>query len=221
MKPRSRKVALIVHISFSVGWLGAVLPYLALSIVGLTSHDPHTVSGAYLSMKLIGWSVIVPLSLAALLSGLVESLGTQWGLVRHWWILIKFVLTIFATFVLLRHMQKVSVVANMAPQSSLSDAGFHAFRFQLFIHPAGGLLVLLGITAISVFKPWGLTPFAGQRIAQSVLPSPPKADIGLVQEPHFAMARRLWPRVVGFHVIGLGALLLVILHLTHGGMRGF
>jgi hypothetical protein len=54
MKPRSRKVALIVHISFSVGWLGAVLPYLALSIVGLTSHDSRTVSGAYLAMKLVG-----------------------------------------------------------------------------------------------------------------------------------------------------------------------
>ena len=221
MKPRSRKIALIAHISFSVGWLGSVLPYLALAIVGLTSQGPHTVSGVYLAMKLIGWSVIVPLSLAALLSGLLQSLGTQWGLVRHWWVLVKLVSTVFATFVLLRHMQKVSLVAGMAPQVSLSDASFHALRVQLLVHPAGGLLVLLAITAISVIKPWGLTPFAGRKPAPSSLPSRPIQAVGSVRKPHLVMARRLWPRVVGFHVIGLTALLLVILHLTHGGMGGF
>lgn len=97
MTPRLRKFALTAHITFSVGWLGAVVPYLALAIVGLTSHDAQMVRAAYLSMELIGWFVIVPLSLAALLSGLVQSLGTPWGLFRHWWIVVKFLLTTGAT----------------------------------------------------------------------------------------------------------------------------
>src|SRR5919106_3182566 len=103
MTLRLRKFALTAHITFSVGWLGAVVAYLALAIAGLTSHDAQMVRAAYLSMELMGWFVIVPFSLAALLSGLVQSLGTQWGLFRHWWILVKLLLTVIATIVLLRH----------------------------------------------------------------------------------------------------------------------
>src|SRR5215472_14496436 len=101
MTPPLRKFVLTAHIVFSVGWLGTILPYLALAITGLTTGEPQMARAAYLSMEVIGWFVILPISLAALLSGLVQSLGSQWGLFRHWWILVKFLLTIFATIVLL------------------------------------------------------------------------------------------------------------------------
>src|SRR5882724_5221535 len=96
MTPRLQKFTLLAHITFSVGWFGAIIPYLALAIAALTSHDEQFVRATYLSMEFIGWFVIVPFSLAALLSGLIQSLGTHWGLFRHWWILAKLVLTIFA-----------------------------------------------------------------------------------------------------------------------------
>jgi len=70
MTPFFRKMALTAHIVFSVGWLGAIVPYLALAIAGLTSRDISMARAAYLSMELIGWFVIAPLSLAALLSDL-------------------------------------------------------------------------------------------------------------------------------------------------------
>jgi len=89
MTPRFQKVALLAHITFSVGWFGAVVPYLALVIAGLTSRDVQLVRAAYLWMELVGWYVVVPFSFAALLSGLVQSLFTHWGLFRHWWILAK------------------------------------------------------------------------------------------------------------------------------------
>ena len=80
MAPRVQKFALLVHIASSVGWFGAVVPYLALAIAALTSRDEQLVRAACFSMNLIGWFVIVPFSLAALLSGLVQSLSTRWGL---------------------------------------------------------------------------------------------------------------------------------------------
>src|SRR5882762_7554654 len=144
MTPRFQKFALLAHITFSVGWLGAVVPYLALVIAGLTSHDARVMRAACLSMELIGWYVIVPFSIAALLSGLVQSLGSRWGLFRHWWILAKFALTIFAVVVLLRHMQDVS---RMAKATLLSNADFRPD----FIHATGGLLVLLAAMTLSVF----------------------------------------------------------------------
>ena len=65
------------YIAFSVGWFGAILPYLALDIAGLTTHDAQVVHAACLAMELIGWYVIVPLSIAAFLSSLAQSLFTQ------------------------------------------------------------------------------------------------------------------------------------------------
>lgn len=97
-----RKLALTAHITFSVGWLGAIAGFLVLSIAGLTSQDAEVVRGAYLAMNLISLFVIVPMTLAATATGPVQALGTEWGLRRHYWVLVKFALTIIATIVLLR-----------------------------------------------------------------------------------------------------------------------
>ncbi len=47
MTPRLRKLVLIAHITFSVGWFGAVAAFLVLVITGLTSRDPQMVRAAY------------------------------------------------------------------------------------------------------------------------------------------------------------------------------
>ncbi len=215
MTPRFQKFALLAHIAFSVGWFGAVVPYLALAIAGLISRDVQTVRAVYLSMELIGWYVIVPFSLAALLSGLVQSLGTQWGLFRHWWILVKFLLTIVAVVILVKHMQDVSRVSRMAKETMLSSGDL---RPEL-IHAAGGLLVLLAAMTLSVFKPWSMTPYGRRRTSQAYSPSRPGGEATLVREPVFVTRRPRWERIIGFHAIGLVLLLVVILHLT-GGLRG-
>lgn len=209
-----RKAALTTHIVFSVGWLGAIAPYLALAIAGLTSGDAQMARAAFLSMNLIGWYVIVPFSLAAMLSGLAQALGTQWGLFRHWWILAKLLLTIVAVVILLQHMQDVSRVARMAKEPTLSSADFR----PKLIHAGGGLLVLLAITALSVFKPWGMTPY-GRKVSQTDSPARPSAAAVLAREPVFAAGRPRWGRIIGLHAIGLALLAVIILHLTGGGFR--
>jgi hypothetical protein len=156
MKPRLRKFALTAHVASSVGWLGAVAGFLALAIAGLTSRDAQTVRAAYLGMDLIAWFVIVPLAFASLLTGIVQSLGTEWGF-RHYWVLVKFVFTILATFLLMLHLFKeVDVAARRvsgAAPGTLPDVG--RLGIQLVGDACLGLLALLVITTLSVFKPWG------------------------------------------------------------------
>jgi hypothetical protein len=159
MTPRLRKLALTAHVTCSVGWLGAVVAYLALAIAGLTRQDAQVVRAAYLAMELIGWFVIVPCSLAALLTGLVQSLGTEWGLFRHYWILVKLLLTLGGTLILLVHMRRVSHMAGIAVDTTLTSADFGLLRVQLVVHAGGGLVVLLAATALSVYKPWGRTRY--------------------------------------------------------------
>ena len=85
----------------SIGWAGAAIVFLALAVLGLTSHDGPTVRGVYLVMEPVAWSALVPLALASLLSGMVISLGTIWGLLQHYWVILKLLITLFATIVLL------------------------------------------------------------------------------------------------------------------------
>jgi hypothetical protein len=213
MTPRFQKYALLAHITFSVGWFGAVLPYLALAIAALTSPDEQMARAAFLSMKLIGWWVIVPLSLAALASGLIQSLGTRWGLFRHWWIVAKLILSIFAVVVLLQHMRDVSRLSLMASGGTFSSANL---RPEL-IHSAGGLLVLLAIMSLSVIKPWGMTSYGRRQTSQAHTVVPPEQSSGAGAGIILHGRKTTWTRIIGYHAVGL-AVFFVILHLTgfHG-----
>ena len=168
MPPGLRKFALATHLSVSVGWIGAVVAYLALSAASMTSQDALTVRAAWIAMELAGWFAIVPLALASVLTGLVMALATNWGLFRHYWVLISFVLTVVATVVLLLHMPDVSVLADIARR--VESGGLDGPDRHLYarlddgdlLHPALGLVVLLVIQVLNVYKPRGITPY-GQR----------------------------------------------------------
>jgi len=104
MTPALRRFTFTTHITSSVGWVGAALAFLALAVIGFTSDDPAKVRGAYLLMAPAAWFVLVPLAHASLLSGVVLSLGTTWGLFRHYWVVLKLGITVFATVILLIYM---------------------------------------------------------------------------------------------------------------------
>jgi hypothetical protein len=163
MTPRLRKFALTAHVTSSVGFLGAVAGFLALAVAGLTSQDAQMMRAAYLAMEVTTWSVIVPLSFASLLTGVVQALGTPWGLFRHYWVLVKLVLTVLTTIVLLLQTQPISYMAGVAAETALSGADLRGLRGSLVTHAAGGLLVLLVTTTLSVYKPRGMTRYGWRK----------------------------------------------------------
>ncbi len=167
MTPHLRKFALTAHVVFSVGWLGAVAAFLVLSIAGLNSRDTGVVAGAYLSMNLIGLYVIVPMSLASLATGLVQALGTQWGLFRHYWVLMKFLLALLATYALLMHqftaVAQAAKLVSGAAAGTLPGAELRSVGTELLGDVSGAVLVLLVVTTLSVYKPWGLTRYGRRK----------------------------------------------------------
>jgi hypothetical protein len=175
MGSRLRKFALAAHVTSSVGWLGAVAAFLALAIAGLTSQDARVVHSADLAMDLTAWFVIVPLCFASLLTGLVSSLGTQWGLLRHYWVLVKLLITVPATVVLLVHMRSINLLARAASITTptLSSAELGGLRNLLTTAAGAALLVLLVATVLSVYKPRGLTRYGWRKQHDQRAPSPP------------------------------------------------
>ncbi|WP_246857231.1 DUF2269 domain-containing protein [Pseudarthrobacter sp. NIBRBAC000502770] len=174
MTPRLRRVALTAHVLSSVGWFGGVAAFLVLAVAGLASPDAQLVRAAYLVMGLIGWFVIVPLALASLLTGVVSSLGTTWGLFRYYWVLIKLLITALATVVLLVHMGPISGLAAAAA-TALPGSDFQGLRIQIVVQAGAALLVLSVATALSTHKPRGMTGY-GQRQQRRVLE--PALDAG-------------------------------------------
>jgi hypothetical protein len=160
MTPGVRKFALTAHVVASVGWLGAVAGTVALAIVGLTSQDGQMVRAAYLAMEAIGWSVLVPLSLASLVTGVVQALGTTWGLFQHYWVLAKLLINLVATTVLLAYMQTLGFFADVAAQTPSSDA---LRSPSPVLHAGAALLLLLAATALSVYKPRGRTRYGWRK----------------------------------------------------------
>jgi hypothetical protein len=164
MSPAVRRCALTAHVVCSVGWLGAVVAFLGLAVVGLTSQDGATVRGVYLVMEPAAWFVLVPLALASLLTGLVQSLVTSWGLFRHYWVVFKLLINLLSTTVLLVYMETFAFMARVAgdPNADL-DAVQNA---SPLFHASLAVLLLLVATTLAVYKPQGMTRYGRRKLRE-------------------------------------------------------
>lgn len=161
VRPALQKGLLTAHVIASVGWVGAVLVYLALGIAALTSDQTDLITGVYLAMEWAGLTVLVPLAAASLVTGVLQSLTTRWGLWRHYWVTVKLALAVFATVVLVLYTQTLTSFATTARAEPLDIALLRSP--SVVVHSSGALVVLGLATILSIYKPAGLTR-RGQRL---------------------------------------------------------
>lgn len=213
--PALRRFTFTTHVTSSVGWVGAVLVFVALAAVGLTSQDEQTVRGAYLVMAPAGWFVLVPLAHASLVSGIALSLGTPWGLIRHYWVALKLVITVFSTVILVIYMATFRQMAGVAADP-LVELGFVRNPSPL-VHAILALVLLIAATVLAVYKPFGMTPYGTRPQVRGRLPA---QGLGSrpVQDVPGGTARR-WEYLLWF--VALAILGLVVLsHLLGSGAHG-
>lgn len=206
MTPNFNKLLLTSHISFSVGWFGAVAVFLVFAINGVTNTDAQLASSAYFAMELTGWYIIVPFCLASLLTGILQTLATRWGLFKHYWIVVKLILTIAATVLLLLHMKPIGFLAGIAKETGFNGSEEISLRIQLIADSVAALFLLLATITISVYKPWG------------------KIKTGLENNPQSNNQKNIFAgfKKRKFYFL-LGTIILILLiiilkHLKNGGM---
>ncbi|MFC5667297.1 DUF2269 domain-containing protein [Kitasatospora misakiensis] len=159
----ARRVWLVVHVACSVGWLGLTAGVLALGIAGRFSDNPDTVRAAYLAQEIFADWLLIPISLLSLLSGLLLSLGTTWGLLRHRWVATKFWLTLAATLASIFALR--AFIHDAAGQVAAGTVPLHGRSpHVLVIAPSVALTIYLVATVLSIVKPWGMTK-RGRRLA--------------------------------------------------------
>jgi hypothetical protein len=210
MTPGFRKLALTAHVTFSVGWLGALAVFLAHAVASLISQDAQMVRAADLAMGLTAWFVILPLSITSLMTGLVQSLGTPWGLFRHYWVLAKLLLTALATIVLLLKLGPIKYLAGVAAETTMSSADLVGLRTSLMVHAIGGLVVLLATTTLAVYKPRGMTRYGVRKQRE-------QGDTGA--GPGFGSTNST-PRWVKVFGVTAGVLVLLMGIMMFGGGHG-
>lgn len=161
MSPSLRRLALTAHVTSTVGWLGAIAGFLALAIAALISTDTQLVRGAYLAMELTGWYVLVPLCVGSLATGLIMSLGTPWGLFRHYWVLVKLVITVLAAVILFMFTQTLEQLGVMARDTTLTINELR--NPSPVLHSGLAVLALLVNTTLSIYKPKGTTKYGRRK----------------------------------------------------------
>lgn len=165
-----RKIVLTAHVTCSVSWLGAVATFLALAVAGLTTRDVTLERGAYLAMGMTAWQVIVPLAFASLVTGVISSLGTPWGLLRYYWIAFKLLLTSFSTAILMLHMRSIDALAGAAVHAGDLSAALQGPQRLMVLASSLAIVTLVVVTALSVYKPRGTTPWSARRQTRTMSP---------------------------------------------------
>ncbi len=208
MTSRLSKANLTSHITFSLGWLGAVAVFLALAITGVTSDDIQLARSCCLAMELSAWFVIVPFCLTSLVTGVVQAMFTKWGLFKHYWIVVKLFLTLASTVLLLLHMQPITYMAGLAAESTFSNAQQSERLIDLIAKAGATILVLVALTTISIYKPWGKIRMTKQNNNQFT---------NILGENKPAKKSMKY-----YVLIGLIALVIIFIikHLLSGGMSG-
>jgi hypothetical protein len=155
LTPAHRRLLLTLHISASVGWLGAVFVFVALAAIALTNGQPEIQKGVYIAMEPLAWFSLLPLAIASLLTGVVQALATPWGLFRHYWVLFKLFITVVATIVLLTYMPTFGGIADSAADPAANPSHLEPFGSSVLLHGGLALTGLLLATVLSVYKPRG------------------------------------------------------------------
>uniref|UniRef100_UPI001583B09B hypothetical protein n=1 Tax=Candidatus Frankia nodulisporulans TaxID=2060052 RepID=UPI001583B09B len=162
-----RTALLTLHIIVSVGWNGVAFCQLVLA--STAAIDPDLRHPAYELMHVIDRTLDIPLALLTLITGVVLSVKTRWGLLRHWWIVVKLSITVVAVIsggAVIR-----TLIVASVKHSATAAAGYPAQTVALVV--CGTVMNLLFITAtvLSTTKPWGRTP-RGRREARALAATP-------------------------------------------------
>jgi hypothetical protein len=186
VSPRTYRFLLTVHLLVSVAWLGIVAAKLMLGIAAVLSDTAVVAMGRFNAMDVLN-TAFPPLAIATVISGVALSLGTKWGLLRHYWVATKLALTVgvIGTAVQLGdglvRAAMTATTGGSAGGDSILDLATAPTTLLIGLS-AAHLAMLVLATVLSVHKPWGRTRL-GRR--PTAVPAPRRAlDVGSAERPN-------------------------------------
>jgi hypothetical protein len=154
---RGKQTLDVLHYWTSLGWLGVGLSQLALNLIALATDDPALRHAAHEIAHTFDRTVLLVLAFGSFATGALLGWRTKWGLLRYRWVVVKLVLTVAMlvfTPVWMGGWIGDAVALTRDPAAP-ADPAYAAVRDELMAGSVSLVITLLGITVISVVRPWG------------------------------------------------------------------
>ena len=143
-----RRWLLSAHILCTIAWLGPAFCYLTLAILAATTMDPGLEQAAYAVMALLDQHLVLGAAIGTLVTGVLLSVMTNWGLTRWYWIIVKAIATPLAI------MLETFALGSLL-EEAMAGGVPHARLIGAFV---GHTATMSALVVLSVLKPWGQRP---------------------------------------------------------------
>jgi hypothetical protein len=157
MRPRLRKLMVFLHVTSSVGWVGAAVSYLGLCVLVVNADSAPAVSALYNAMAASVTYVILPFGVVSFVTGMIVSLGTVWGLFRHYWVIAKLVINLISLVVLIVYTQEIGMLVQQAEMARTTAELAQVQSPGIMSHVLAGVVILLAAVWLAIDKPRGQT----------------------------------------------------------------
>ena len=152
---RTRKAVLAVHIVAAGAWIGLDVVMGVFVFTAMLTDEPGTRAVSLQALELFAVWPLLSIGLLCLLSGVVLSLGTKYGLVRYWWVAVKLVANVVLTSLVLVALRPGVVEAAEIGRRIASDDRLAPLPDQLMFPPIVSTTTLVIAVLLAVYKPWG------------------------------------------------------------------
>ncbi|MCA9877421.1 MAG: hypothetical protein KC442_06560 [Thermomicrobiales bacterium] len=158
-----RKTLLVLHMVCGIPWMGLDIALLVLAVTALRTADAAVAYSSYQAIAIAFPGPVLVLSCGMVLTGLLLGWGTHWGLLRSWWVLVKLVLALVMLALVFFSLAPTltGISAQLTAGLSAEDlrSSLTPLPAMLLFPPVVSFLMLATAVILSVFKPWGLTPW--------------------------------------------------------------
>lgn len=154
-----KKALLTVHLLFASIMLGVMVTFLVLSIAAATTSNPAVFEACYAVMLVLAGSSVRASTIGTVVTGVLLSVLTHWGLLKYYWIIAKELLTVAAIGIgfvgIYVWSLKAADLSGGVGLNALHNPEFLANRLYLVAGIVCQLVSLVALFALSVYKPWG------------------------------------------------------------------
>lgn len=162
LSPNTYKTLLAAHILTSVSWLGIVVAKIALGLAAVSATQVNVEDVLVIYTSIMN-PLFPPAAILTILTGVLLSLGTRWGLLDHYWVVAKLILSIAVIVTAVRIGDRMLEQTLNVPAGSLGNdralLGVVATALTALSMSIAHAGMLALATILSVFKPWGRTCF--------------------------------------------------------------
>lgn len=159
LNQKKKSLLVAIHVISVASWIGGTLGMLLLGVYLQNAANGEQLYYTLANMEIIDENLLKYPALLSLITGIMLSIWTQWGLVKHYWVTIKFILTILTIMIGILFLNKwTASIGEMVKDigfATLQNQDFQTTWWSIIITGTFNLLCLVFMVFITYYKPFG------------------------------------------------------------------